>query len=60
MRARVGIYGRLSQEDIDKINKEDESESIQNQKRMLLEYALKNDWDVVDIYIDEDLSLIHI
>ena len=56
MRARVGIYGRLSQEDIDKINKEDESESIQNQKRMLLEYALKNDWDVVDIYIDEDYS----
>lgn len=54
MRARVGTYGRLSQEDIDKINKEDESESIQNQKRMLLEYALKNDWDVVDIYIDED------
>ncbi|MFR5756083.1 MAG: recombinase family protein [Lachnospiraceae bacterium] len=56
MRARVGIYGRLSEEDKDKINKEDESESIQNQKRMLIEYALKNDWDIVDIYIDEDYS----
>ena len=35
---RVGIYLRLSQEDRDKQSKEDDSESIKNQRNMLLDY----------------------
>lgn len=56
MRIRVGLYARLSDEDRNKAKGSDESESIQNQKRMLLQYALDQGWDVVDIYIDEDYS----
>ena len=37
---RVGIYCRLSEEDKNKQSKEDDSLSIQNQKAMLLQYAL--------------------
>ena len=32
---RVGIYERLSDEDKDKTNKEDDSESIKNQRHLL-------------------------
>jgi len=53
---RVGVYCRLSDEDRDKKNVNDDSESIQNQKSMLLKYALNNCWDVVDIYSDDDYS----
>lgn len=56
MRIRVGLYARLSEEDRNKIRGCDESESIQNQKRMLMQYALDQGWDVVDLYIDEDYS----
>ena len=37
---RVGIHCRLSEEDKNKQSKEDDSLSIQNQKAMLLQYAL--------------------
>ena len=50
---KVALYCRLSEEDRNKQFETDDSESIQNQKRMLIEYALKNDWDIVDIYIDD-------
>jgi DNA invertase Pin-like site-specific DNA recombinase len=52
----VGLYVRLSDEDTDKQNVTDESESIQNQKAMLLDYCKERGWDVYDIYCDEDYS----
>lgn len=51
---KVGIYCRLSEEDRNKQSKEDDSMSIQNQKAMLLQYALNQGWDVYDIYNDDD------
>ena len=36
----VAIYNRLSEEDKGKLNAEDESRSIQNQKSMLISYAM--------------------
>ena len=53
---KVGVYCRLSDEDRYKKNKNDDSESIVNQKSMLLKYALEKGWDVVDIYSDDDYS----
>ena len=41
MKERVGIYCRLSDEDRNKRIKTDDSDSIANQKSMLLKYALK-------------------
>ena len=53
---RVGIYLRLSNEDRDKINKED-SESIKNQREMLIDYINKHsEFSLIDEYCDEDLS----
>lgn len=52
---RVGIYLRLSQEDRDKEN--DNSESIKNQRNMLLNYINQNkDLILIDEYCDEDIS----
>ena len=54
---RVGNYYRLSDEDRDKINKDDDSESIKNQKNLLLDEISKHsDYILVDEYCDEDLS----
>lgn len=53
---KVGVYCRLSDEDRYKKNKSDDSESIANQKSMLLKYALEHNWEVVDIYSDDDYS----
>ena len=53
---KVAIYVRLSDEDRDKRDKTDESESIQNQKSMLLAYAMERGWDIYKIYCDEDYS----
>lgn len=50
---KAAIYCRLSKEDEDKIG---ESESIQNQKSMLLQYALEKGFDIYQIYSDEDYS----
>lgn len=52
----VAIYLRLSDEDRDKKYKTDESESIQNQKSMLREYCFERNWNIYDIYCDEDYS----
>jgi len=49
----VALYCRLSKEDA---LKENESESIQNQKAMLLEYVTERGWSVYDIYTDDDYS----
>ncbi|MEG1747180.1 MAG: recombinase family protein [Oscillospiraceae bacterium] len=47
------IYCRLSKEDEDKHM---ESESIQNQKSLLIKYAVEKGWDIYKIYCDEDFS----
>lgn len=48
------IYTRLSKEDEDK--QQPESESIQNQKSLLIHYAIERGWDIYHIYSDEDYS----
>ena len=55
----VGLYIRLSHEDDDKTssnNKLSESESIINQKSLLLQYVKENNLSVYDIYIDDGYS----
>ena len=50
---KVGIYLRLSNEDKNK----DESESIKNQRKILLDYIEKNkDFIYIDEYCDENYS----
>ena len=53
---KVAIYCRLSEEDKDKRCKLDDSESIQNQKTMLCEYALEKGWEIYNIYSDDDYA----
>ena len=50
---KVAIYIRLSKEDVDRGY--DESESIKNQKTLLIEYVQKLGWEyeLKDIYIDQ-------
>lgn len=50
------IYVRLSEEDRDKRNEEDDSRSIQNQKSMLRAFAETNGWNIYKIYSDEDYA----
>ncbi|MGN0442075.1 MAG: recombinase family protein, partial [Acutalibacteraceae bacterium] len=52
----VGIYCRLSDEDRNKHFKGDDSQSIQNQKSMLLDYAGQKKWNVYKVYSDDDYS----
>lgn len=49
----AAIYCRLSKEDEDKHL---ESESIQNQKSLLVKYAVDKGWDIYNIFCDEDYS----
>ena len=51
---RCAIYVRLSKEDSEK--ERGESESIQNQKALLLRYAAEQGWELFQIYCDEDYS----
>ncbi len=53
---RVAIYCRLSEEDRNKENKEDDSRSIQNQKLMLTEYAIRQGWEIQGVYSDDDYT----
>ena len=50
----AAIYCRLSVEDREKEGAE--SESIRNQRILLLEYAARQGWTVYDIYTDEDFT----
>lgn len=52
----AAIYCRLSDEDRNKSSKTEDSESIQNQKKLLLEFARENKWDIYRIYSDDDYS----
>ena len=56
MRNLTDIYVRLSDEDRDKRSVTDESESIQNQKSMLINYCIEQGWQINNIYCDEDYS----
>lgn len=56
MRNLTDIYVRLSEEDRDKRNATDESESIQNQKSMLINYCIEQGWQINQILCDEDYS----
>lgn len=53
---KAALYLRLSKEDVDKINKGDDSESIINQRLLLMDYALNHDMQVIDVYSDDDYS----
>jgi len=56
MQEKAVIYCRLSKEDGDKVEKDNSSESIQNQKLLLIEHAIKNGWQIHEIYTDDDYS----
>lgn len=51
---KVAIYCRLSEEDENKLIETDDSISIQNQKSMLISFALEKGWDIYNIYSDDD------
>ena len=53
---KAAIYCRLSDEDRDKKTEEDDSESIQNQKSLLIKYALDHNWEIYNIYSDDDYT----
>ncbi|WP_034328294.1 recombinase family protein [Alkaliphilus transvaalensis] len=48
----VGVYVRLSREDLDAT----ESESIKNQKDYLTRYVIENGWNLVEVYCDDGYS----
>ena len=50
---RAAIYCRLSREDDEK---QQESESILNQRAMLTQYAAEQGWEIYRVYCDEDYS----
>lgn len=56
MLVRVVLYLRLSDEDRNKLTKEQISKSIKNQELMLREYAENEGWQIVGVYNDEDWS----
>ena len=53
---KAAIYCRLSEEDRNKRSETDDSSSIQNQKSMLLQYALAQGWEVYSLYSDDDYT----
>ena len=53
---KVAIYCRLSEEDRNKQFETDDSNSIQNQKSMLLQYAMEQGWELYNIYSDDDYT----
>ena len=55
-RERAAIYCRLSEEDKGKGSAENDSNSIQNQKAMLLQYAMEQGWELYNIYSDDDYT----
>lgn len=53
---KVAIYCRLSEEDKNKQFETDDSNSIQNQKAMLLQYAMEQGWELYNVYSDDDYA----
>ena len=56
MSRKAAIYCRLSEEDRNKQSETDDSNSIQNQKAMLLQYAMEQGWELYNIYSDDDYT----
>lgn len=52
----AAIYCRLSEEDRNKKNASDDSESIENQRSLLKGYCAENGWSIYDIYSDDDYT----
>lgn len=50
----VGIYVRLSKEDLHM--EKEESESIENQRKMLSDFAAKRGWEIYKVYSDDNES----
>ena len=53
---KAAIYCRLSEEDRNKHFETEDSNSIQNQKAMLLQYAMEQGWEVYNLYSDDDYT----
>lgn len=53
---KAAFYVRLSKEDENKVNHDDNSESIKNQINLLSDYAGRNNIEIEGIYIDDDYS----
>ncbi|MEG0408988.1 MAG: recombinase family protein [Bacilli bacterium] len=53
---KCALYCRLSEEDRNKQKETDDSNSIQNQKSMLIQYAMDNGWEIYGIYSDDDYT----
>lgn len=53
---KAALYVRLSDEDEDKFQKEDLSQSIINQHELLIEYAKEHGFLIQNIYCDDDYS----
>lgn len=53
---KAAIYCRLSEEDKNKSQETDDSNSIRNQKSMLLQYAADRGWEIYQIYSDDDYT----
>lgn len=56
VKLKVAIYCRLSEEDKNKVHETDDSNSIQNQKSMLVQYVLEHGWEIYNIYSDDDYT----
>ena len=56
MRNKAIIYARLSREDEDKIDENTESRSIENQIKLLSEYAIDNGFTVIKVLYDDGYS----
>ncbi len=56
MKLKAAIYCRLSKEDVDKEDPNQESRSIINQTMMLLDYVESHGFELYDIYKDDDYS----
>lgn len=53
---KAALYCRLSEEDRNKLCATDDSNSIQNQKAMLSQYANEKGWEIYQIYSDDDYT----
>lgn len=52
----TALYCRLSQEDEKKEKGENDSDSIVNQKEMLIKYATDNGFENIEIFVDDGYS----
>ena len=53
---KAAIYCRLSEEDRDKKNETDYSNSIQNQITLLTAFVEEREWEIYDIFCDDDYT----